>query len=344
MKEILLHIGMHKTGSTSIQASLKDYSDDITTNASFRESNHSRAMTTIFSSKRYNYHVWRRMGLSNKKIDRKRERYLKILEEDITNPKYQRLLISAETISMLPNKDKRLLVKFFKSRGCEIKVICFLRRPSDYVRSMAQQQIKGERKDLTYIDPFYGRRLRTFSRLLPAENLIVRDFSETIKKYGDIVSGFASICDLEEERIESIRVNESLSATATKLLYRLNNLNVATYGSKDRYEARSRLNHILSVAFPATVDDKIDGAILSGLLRPNIEEQIEFILEKFQIDFGGVPQSSDLEACETYLSDFSSFNEQKLFDVLKENNVQVDREVSIDEMLVALFNQLLSEN
>ena len=30
MKEILLHIGMHKTGSTSIQASLKDYSDDIT--------------------------------------------------------------------------------------------------------------------------------------------------------------------------------------------------------------------------------------------------------------------------------------------------------------------------
>jgi len=70
----------------------------------------------------------------------------------------------------------------------------------------------------------------------------------------------------------------------------LNNLNVTTYGSKDRYEAKNRLNHILRVAFPATTDDKTDGAILSGLLKPNIEEQIEFISEEFQIDFGGVPQ------------------------------------------------------
>jgi hypothetical protein len=80
------------------------------------------------------------------------------------------------------------------------------------------------------------------------------------------------------------------------------------------------------------------------ILRPVVEKQIEFISKKFQIDFDGVPQSSDLEACKTYLSDFSSFDEQRLFDVLKENNVQVDRKVSVDEMLIALFNQLLSES
>lgn len=343
LKEVLLHIGMHKTGSSSIQASLKNYSDDTTTCASFREENHSRAITTIFSSNRYKYHVWQRMGLTNKEIDRKRKRYLKILEKDIKNPKFQRLLISAETISTLPNADKRSLLDFFTTRGCKVKVVCFLRSPSDYVKSMVQQRIKGGWGELAYVNPYYGKRLRVFSSLLSADQLIVRDFSETIKEYGDIVLGFASICGLDSDRIEPIRVNESLSATATKFLYLLNTLDVAIYGSKSRYEAKSRLNKTLRLAFPATGGDKIDSAILAGLLKPDMDDQLEFISDTFQIDYRDDVKPSNLEACEAYLSDFSSLDEQALFDVLQENAVEVDSGVSVDEMLVALFNKFLSE-
>lgn len=337
MKEVLLHIGMHKTGSSSIQASLKNYTDSTTSYANFLEANHSMPLTTIFHSNRYNYHVWKKKGLSKTDVDKKKKRYLEILEKDIRNPRYQRLLISGEDISLLPNDDKRRLVEFFTSRGCDVKVVCFVRSPLDFVKSSMQQRIKGGMKAMCHIDPDYINRLQVFRDLLPQENLIVRGFAEVIREYGDVVLGFASICGLEKERIELKRVNESLSATATKLMYRLNNLPLATFGTLDRVSARGRLIRNLARAFPASSDDKLEGDILFGLLKPDLDDEVKFLSEEFQIDFGNVSHSSNLEACEAYLSDLSSLKHQRLRNVLKNHQIQTSPTDTIDEMLIALY-------
>lgn len=343
MKEVLLHIGMHKTGSSSIQASLKNYTDDTTSYASFHESNHSMPLTTIFSSKRYEYHVWKKKGLSKEEIDKKRKRYLEILEKYIGSPKYHRLLISGEDISLLPNDDKRSLIEFFQSRGCDVKIVCFVRAPHDFVKSSMQQRIKGGQKGISYIDPYYGQRLRAFSDLLPKENLIVRDFADVIGEYGDVVLGFASICGLEKGRIETKRVNESLSVTTTRLLYRLNKLPVATFGTQNRVVARQKLIKILSREFPASSDNKLDGNILSGLLKPDLDDEMGFLLEEFKIDYGKVTHSPNLEACEAYLSDLSGLKRQRLAKVLKKHQVQTSPRDSIDEMLIELYHKIYLE-
>ena len=53
MKEVLIHIGLHKTGTTAIQQSLKHYRDDTTRYAFFGErfTNHSIIMKFIFRRK-----------------------------------------------------------------------------------------------------------------------------------------------------------------------------------------------------------------------------------------------------------------------------------------------------
>jgi hypothetical protein len=50
-KIIWLHIGMHKTGSSSIQQSLADYSDGTLRCARLGAPNHSKAMKLLFSSR-----------------------------------------------------------------------------------------------------------------------------------------------------------------------------------------------------------------------------------------------------------------------------------------------------
>ena len=83
LKEVILHIGLHKTGSTSIQSALKGYDKNGTKTVSFENENHSIPMYTIFSKNRYDYHIWKNAGISKVNIDRNIQKYLKIILADI---------------------------------------------------------------------------------------------------------------------------------------------------------------------------------------------------------------------------------------------------------------------
>ncbi|MEY8117997.1 hypothetical protein AB9F26_06970 [Falsihalocynthiibacter sp. BN13B15] len=344
MKEVILHIGMHKTGSSSIQASLENYSDDTTTYARFEETNHSMALSTIFSETRYDYHLWKIVGLSKDEIDDKKRHYLEVLEKDLVDPKFERLIISGEGISMLLWEEKRSLLRFFKSRGIRVKVVCFVRAPNDFATSAIQERIKGGAlKTLPYMDPVYRQRLLYFSKNLPKESLIVKDFADVVSEYGDVVTGFAAICGLDSERIDRKRVNESLSATATKLVYRLNKLPITIFGNHDRVMARQKLINILSMAFPTSGDDKLDAGVLCGLLSPTVDDDAKFLLDSFHVDFTQVSHASNLDSCEKYLSDLSDITPKLLFDALKKQQVRLPRCNTIDEILTKLYQECLQE-
>ena len=78
MDEVILHIGMHKTGSTSIQLSLNGYDDGETIYANLENINHAFPIYTIFSANRYDYH-WKNLGFNLSEIDSKKEKYLNLL-------------------------------------------------------------------------------------------------------------------------------------------------------------------------------------------------------------------------------------------------------------------------
>ena len=108
-KQLMLHIGLHKTGSTSIQAALKGYNKNKVRSIAFKEANHSIPMYTIFSEERYNYHIWQKEGLSKGDIDKKKNAYLNILIKEFKNNKVKTLIISGEDLSVLKDHEVKAL-------------------------------------------------------------------------------------------------------------------------------------------------------------------------------------------------------------------------------------------
>ena len=93
MKEVILHIGLHKTGTTSIQRALKGYNKNGVKAIGFEEKNHSIPMYKIFSESRYKYHIWQKRNYSRGDIEKKRNDYLEILTSECSNNEIKTLII-----------------------------------------------------------------------------------------------------------------------------------------------------------------------------------------------------------------------------------------------------------
>lgn len=159
MKEALIHIGMHKTGTTSIQESLKSYDDGHTFYADLEFTNHSIPMYTIFSENRFKYHIWTKQGMSEAEIRQKKNDFLNSLQHQLTLESRRRILISGEGISLLTPHEKDLMVRFFKNSASKVKILCVTRSPEEYAISILQERIKGgDLKHVPTINPQYQKK------------------------------------------------------------------------------------------------------------------------------------------------------------------------------------------
>lgn len=339
MKEVLLHIGIHKTGSSSIQESLKGYADQTTRSASFQEVNHSIPMTTIFSRNRYDYHIWRKLGLSRAEVEEKRADYLDILEKDISDNRYERLIISGEDMSTLYEEEKRDLISFFRTHGLNVRVFTFVRDPQDFAASSIQEHIKGGAKSLPKISTRYRVRLDEFRKGLPADCLIVRDFQKTISEFGDISTGFAKIVGLDIK--SPVRANESLSSAATKLIYRLNKLPINTFGSRQRVSARGRVMALLANEFRQDDGGRLDRNMLSMALSPAENDEISYLNSEFGIAYPKVSATEDVQGVEGYLDDLSGLDVSRLHKIAHLIGAPVETSDSIDNLLISIYMRAL---
>jgi len=70
MKEVILHIGQHKTGSTSIQFNLQDFDDGKSRYAQLGHPNHSVPLFTFYSHQRYRYYINYNVGRTKPEVDK----------------------------------------------------------------------------------------------------------------------------------------------------------------------------------------------------------------------------------------------------------------------------------
>jgi hypothetical protein len=224
MSRCVIHIGMHKTGSTSIQRSLHGHVDDRFFYANLgHDANHSLAIYSMFvESPEKHHHLHRSAGRDANAVQAYVEQVTSDLNRSIEAAQGRTLLISGEDISVIPERFLSKLRDEFRARFDEVSVVAYVRSPAGFIASHFQQRVKNASVDA--VDP--GLMYRNYRDTFLKFDNVFGTACVTLWKYdpqtfpnGCAVRDFCQRLGiaLPSERI--VRLNESLSRQAVAALY-----------------------------------------------------------------------------------------------------------------------------
>ena len=241
ISEIFLHVGLHKTATTSIQKTLSFYN-----NKKFLENNnyiyptcwpvnHSIPLYSTFCDHPEKYHINIKKGYEINKIKKVNKEYLDELEDEINNTSYSKLIISGEDISLLTINNLLNLKNYFLSTfGEQIKfnVMIFVRNPVLRAVSEIQEFIKNGLTEQTAIKyalkvggSVFQNRIEKFIKIFGINSVKVHSFEEAIKHEFGPVGYFLSLLNITNDEITKFsykKDNEGLSIFGAKFLSYVN--------------------------------------------------------------------------------------------------------------------------
>jgi hypothetical protein len=221
MKTCHLHIGMHKTGSSSIQHYLDKNRSKLKDSgfyyAEMGASNHSGPFLYAIRFEPDKDSELLFIDMTSEQLKDRVNLYKKKLEDSLSQ-EYTDIIFSAESITKL-TKDELIAFKEYLLRFVdEIKIYCYIREPLSYITSAFQQVIKGTyiQIDHASIYPNYKEKLEKFETVFG--NLEYHLFSKSSLTNGNVVNDFCNW--LKIPFLGNQDTNLSLSALAVKFLVR----------------------------------------------------------------------------------------------------------------------------
>lgn len=224
MRKCVVHIGMHKTGTTSIQNSLHRFSDASFYYANIGGSaNHSVAMFSLLAARPENH------ALNSHRSPAMLAEYIRTTQNELraslSAAGSRTLIISGEEIGYLQEDALMRLRDFLLSDCDEIQILGYVRPPKSYISSAFQQMVKSS--GLSQID--FGKLYRNyrnsfekFDRTFGRDAVTLKLFDRQALVGGDSVLDFCATLgiDLPESRIS--RHNDSISRETLCLIYQYN--------------------------------------------------------------------------------------------------------------------------
>lgn len=225
VKTVILHIGRHKTGTSSIQATLAAHRDLLRSRSILYPAslpvNHTRFFKDAFhpgpESLPYN-----RRKMTRPAIRERAKNDVAGIKEEISSTNPETVVFSGEDACFLPPKGVRNLKAFtddlFSSSFCNI--IVYVRHPVSRALSGIQQNVRGD--GLTFEDAKArhlqggGKRnaeiIEDYAAVFGAEALTVRSFEAALEETGDIVTDFCMTAGIDPTGITPIRKIDSIAA------------------------------------------------------------------------------------------------------------------------------------
>jgi hypothetical protein len=215
IKKVYLHVGMHKTGSSSIQ------------NTIFKN-------PSLFDSKFYYPKSWgpNHYNFLGSTIDNKDtqnmldnlEKYTDFLKEEMNAVACEYLVISSEFIVLLEEASliylKDYLLMLFPN--AEFEILMYVRNTKDWTSSMYQERLKTHGSSgedifdtlLKVISSLFKDRISKFVKIFGEDNVQVIQFEKACKNDFGLVGDFLHRIGVKGDiliGVEETRVNESLS-------------------------------------------------------------------------------------------------------------------------------------
>ncbi|MGB2011224.1 MAG: hypothetical protein ACPHYF_06820 [Akkermansiaceae bacterium] len=225
MSKCIIHVGMHKTGSTSIQQSLDGFSDDTFYYASLGNSpNHSLPIYSLFSQSPEKHHLHRKSDRNRNELKKYIGAMRIDLEHSMANSDGRTMILSGEDIATLPGEALTEMRNCISQYFSKIRIEAYVRAPAAYINSAFQQRVKRGlgSMDAENLYCSYKNRFAKFDKVFGEENVHFRKFIPKEFPNKCVVTDFCLHLgiNLAKERIYT--VNESLSLQAVRLLYTYN--------------------------------------------------------------------------------------------------------------------------
>lgn len=274
----VVHIGMHKTGSSSIQSMLyNQLNDDNFHFTKLGGANQSAQIFSLFADHPEKYHGHVARGWMEDEVQRYNEQNLKMLVNGFKSKSKSIVeIISGEDIGYFNFDELCRLNDFIKIYFRSVKIIAYIRPPASYIQSAFQELVKHglNRFDLSGCNPNYTR-FKMFDTVFGRDNIIIRPFVSGQLLGGDIVKDFAHTLgvSLDEKNI-TIKDNESISRDALGLLYVYQKYTNGFARSSNIFFERSKLIEALSKIGSSRL--KFSSSVIDPIIAQN-KEGIKYI-------------------------------------------------------------------
>lgn len=301
-RSIILHAGMPKTGSSSIQAS---YSNSTAQNFEYLPwdtPNHSDLLALIFMSDEelLKYHGFAAVGLNSDALRKKRADALESLSLFLNNSRNSTVMISAEDLST-PKFSPILedLRNYLLTYTDDIQLYVYVRPPSTFMASFFQQALKGnpQLKELfRVVLPNYRVPLEAFEKVFGRVNVHLVPFVKENFTNGNVVDDFESRIGFQKGSLGEENANSSLSSRATALIYVQRRFGLGyIYGHK-----RSQISY---EKFVKSVEDIGETKLeLHSELQQKVwdrkKDDIDWLKSRFGNDFVAKPTNTSGIRCE----------------------------------------------
>lgn len=228
MAKLFLHIGMAKTGSTSIQETLAKY--DLPDHHFFTfdggrspdivAANHNPFVLYLFAREEFRERL---SGLRTHFPENLRELMLEDLQHQLRTVKKPNFVFSAENLSTVGLASAAADMKaFFEPYVDQIQVIGYVRSPYSFFSSRYQEFLKygalGQAKQLPTRFVGYQGRFEAFDAVYGRENVSLKKFAPEKLKNGDVVADFFDQIGAEMPIRAGSRDNIGLSLQAMSAL------------------------------------------------------------------------------------------------------------------------------
>lgn len=222
MSHLVIHMGMPKTGTSSIQEFL--YSKGQLGKYRYADLgvvNHGGVITSYFSRDPYAWHGHVAAGRPIAEVRSFNEQVGERLLAMKSRGGYQ--VLSGEDIYEHVDEDALTQMKDFFSDAFEkIDVIGYVRAPGSFMASAFVQFLKNHgqaRLDMDKLWPRYRAKLEKFDRIFGRERVTLRPFKTEAMVDGDVVQDFCHFLGEPIAQADIRRVNESLSLEAAASLF-----------------------------------------------------------------------------------------------------------------------------
>jgi hypothetical protein len=295
-RKLVLHIGMHKTGSSSIQNSFATFESSTTAYLPlWGGPNHSIAYNTLFRSNPFSYYVHVQKKRDRLQVKRLQSKLRLDISSFLASSAANTILSSGEGLTNLSPKELVNLKSFFEPYFSEIHILGYVRPPISFMTSALQQVVRNiickpiAPEDLY---PNYRNTFEKFFNVFGDSHVTVRPFASKFLHNGDVVQDFANFNNVELEPSNIVVSNISMGVEPLSILYSLISDDTLVRALTSTPGSRELLISVLQ-GFGQT---KI--SLSSDLVKPVLDanqEDLDWISEKLQMNIVDNPREEGFQ-------------------------------------------------